>query len=82
MPKRKKQLSPVEPDVLNTEFMYLALSNEFITTAEKAGFKTFQDIIDNRERAIIKRSAFVAVLETELFEYAEYHGFIDLLGLE
>ena len=82
MARKRKQLSPVEPDVLNTEFIYLALSDEFKAAAKKNGFKTFQDIIDNRERAIIRRSAFGAILETELFEYAEYHGFIDLLGLE
>jgi ssRNA-specific RNase YbeY (16S rRNA maturation enzyme) len=80
--KRKKQLSPIEPDVLNTEFMYLALTDDFRRVARQAGFKTFQDIIDNRERAILKASAFGAVLESELFEYAEYHGFIHLLGLE
>ena len=78
----KTRLSPIEPDVLNTEFIYLALSDDFRRRAEQAGFKTFQDIIDNREKAIIKRSVFGAVLEMELFEYAEYHGFIHLLGLE
>ena len=82
MQKRRKQLSPIEPDVLNTDLMFLALSDEFKMVAAKAGFRTFQDIIDNSESAIIEGSVFGATLESELFEYAEYHGFIDLLGLE
>ena len=82
MEKRRKQLSPIEPDVLNTELMFLALSDDFKIVASRAGYKTFQDIIDDRERAVLSNSVFGASLESELFEYAEYHGFIDQLGIE
>lgn len=79
--KKKKQLSPVEPDVLNTPLLFLALSHEFVTVAGNAGFYTFQDMVDQRER-IQNSSVFSPQLETELFEYAEYHNFLDLLGIE
>ncbi len=81
MKKRRNQLSPVEPDVLNTLFIFLALSDDFQIAAENAGFKTFQDLLDNRERAL-DGSIFNPAHEMELFEYAEFHGFIHLLGLE
>ncbi len=82
MQKRRKQLKPIEPDVLNTDLMFLTLSDEFKIVAAKARFRTFQEIIDNSESAIINASVFGAVLESQLFEYEEYHGFIDLQGLE
>lgn len=81
MKKRKNQLSPVEPDVLNTPFIFLALADDFQIAAENAGFRTFQDLLDDVERAL-NGSVFTPDQEMELFEYAEIHGFVHLLVLE
>ena len=79
--KRKIRYSHVEPDVLNTEFMFLALNDDFKSAAERAGFKNFGDILKHREK-VLNGSVFTAAQETEMLEYAEYHNFIHLFELE
>ena len=79
--KRRIRYSHIEPDVLNTEFMFLALNDDFKMAAEKAGFKTFQDIL-NKKKKVLNGSVFTAAQETEMLEYAEYHNFIHLFELQ
>jgi hypothetical protein len=58
----------------------LALSDEFKSAAWKAGFENFQQMIDNKKE-VLDGSAFPVSLQGELFEYAEYHEFLDLFGV-